>query len=618
MYLSAIAIDFGSSNSGAARIDTVKDGKLVYSTPEFCHSDGYYAKDPTWYLISPELLDKALSDYSGLKDSDFRILSRNFQSTEDPNIVWGSDFFIKDGPGNIKLLYSKGWVEFKYFKMMIYMGVPYIFQNKEYPIELVVKLFLRIIKIECLSRESTIRHRQVDSGEIQWGVTIPSIWSAENKELMTRICTEVYGPHVRILSEPEGPVISERIHAGSGRLALVKGTKSLVIDIGGGTTDICLLEDNDENEVEKFNRLAACDGIGVGGNIIDKDFRHYLVHFFSEGLKDDSGTGYDSMGEDERYSVLYSGFTDDPVNNLIMEHAWLLYKHHVVSDYQIPKQYIRWLDKNGHREVAARARDFMSGDIAFDMEDFNRCVFKPSFEKIYACVGSFVSRNISHFDSSLTPVSLVFAGGLSLLQPLRDGIVSTVNRIVGKILPTNLSGSTLLASGSIMDGAAYILLYRKAISRTAPFYIFDPIANMSLTDLKSAYADFGMDIKYGELAAVSEDDMIRRNAYGVVGMPVAVKGKPIKDYTVTYVAVRENQSSIPLEFYGSDSLIVHPKGNDACWQLLNEKMPNKQGDCFSCIIDFSESETSGNMHYYVENKVSGEVLEGNIAIKRPE
>lgn len=55
MYTSAIVIDFGSSNSGAARIDTYKDGRLVYSTPQFCHSDGYYAKDATWFFIPSEI-----------------------------------------------------------------------------------------------------------------------------------------------------------------------------------------------------------------------------------------------------------------------------------------------------------------------------------------------------------------------------------------------------------------------------------------------------------------------------------------------------------------------------------------------------------------------------------
>ena len=32
-YISAIAIDFGSSNTGVARIDHFENGKLTYTTP---------------------------------------------------------------------------------------------------------------------------------------------------------------------------------------------------------------------------------------------------------------------------------------------------------------------------------------------------------------------------------------------------------------------------------------------------------------------------------------------------------------------------------------------------------------------------------------------------------
>lgn len=45
------------------------------------------------------------------------------------------------------------------------------------------------------------------------GVTIPSIWTEDNQRLMSDICQNVFGDHVRVLSEPEGLVVSERIHA---------------------------------------------------------------------------------------------------------------------------------------------------------------------------------------------------------------------------------------------------------------------------------------------------------------------------------------------------------------------------------------------------------------------
>lgn len=620
MYISAVAIDFGSTNSGAARIDTFKNGELVYSTPTFCHSDGHYAKVPTWFWISPELMRKALDNYSSLTDSDFRILSRNFRSTANPNIVWGQDsLYDETSDGYIEKLEANQWIEFKRFKMLIYENKPCTFKGIEYPVDLVVKLFLRIMKIECLAIESLEMNRQISSNEVQWAITIPSIWTTENKNMMTSIAMDVFGNHIRILSEPEGPVVSERIHAGSGKLKLNKGDRSLVIDIGGGTTDICLLQDNDVNSDVKFNQLASCDGIGVGGNIIDMDFQKFMVYFFSDGLKSDEGYPYNNMTCEDRISVLYDRFIENSSFRVRMEKAWLLYKHNV-ADYQVPREYIQWLNKNGHKEVANRIKEFNCGDIEFDKDIFFANVFKPTFEKIYSCVRDFVNINRNLLDSvdhTMNPVKIIFAGGLSMIQTLRDGIIAEIERVLGRKLSYSLANSPLMTSGSIMDGAAYILLYRKSISRIAPYNIYDPYGNVSFASLQSEYERFNLVLKLGEINEISDKDIVNNNAVDshVVGVPVAIKGMPLQDYKQRFTAHYEGQQNIRLEFYGADDIIIHPFNNKLCWKLGEELIPNKDGDSFEITVDFNELESSGNLHYYVLNRVTGETLENNIILK---
>lgn len=619
MYLSAIAIDFGSTNSGAARIDTVKDGRLIYSTPQFCHTDGHYAKDPTWFWIHPDLLNKAVRDYNSLKDEDFRILSRNSQKTTNPNIVWGSDFLVMDGPGNLNKLISENWVEFKYFKMMIYLDVPYSHNNNEYPIGLVVKLFMRILKIECLSYESSLRKRNVSADEIQWGITIPSIWTSSNKQLMTSICTEVFGSHVRILSEPEGPVISERIHAEAGQLVLTPGRRSLVIDIGGGTTDICLLEDNGESEDAKFKQLASCDGVGVGGNIIDKDFSRYLVRFLSKGLRADDNTEYDSLSDSALYKTLMGEFISNPINALIMEKAWLNYKHGngVTASYSIPKQYLIWLKTNGHKEVSNRTRDLICGDISIPKNEIDKLVYGPTFNKITKCVLDFVKQNKDIIQSAKDGFYVVFAGGLSLCQQLRDLIISEIRKELNVNVNFNLANTPLLASGSIMDGAAYVLLYRKSISRISPYYIYDPMGNLSLGLLRQSYKDLGFDIKLGELNTLSETDLTSNDAMApsIMAVPIAIKNEPFKDYSTGFTAGSAVQKAIKLQFYAAHEIVVHPFNNKHCWILGEDEISNSDGDSFKCLIDFNESTNSGNLHYYVENLRTHETKEGNIQLK---
>lgn len=392
MYTSAIVIDFGSSNSGAARIDTYKDGRLVYSTPQFCHSDGYYAKDATWFFIHPKLLERAEINYESLHDDDFRILSRVFMNTLEPNIIWGRDLIS----ANYQKIKQENWVEFKYFKMMIYLDVSYPAKLKSYPISLIVKIFLRILKIECISVESAFKGRTISSSEIQWGVTIPSIWTEDNQRLMSDICQNVFGDHVRVLSEPEGLVVSERIHASNNaQLDHSPGKKSIVVDIGGGTTDICLLADKEviSESDSHFQLLASCDGIGVGGNMIDKDFWIYFLRFISKGIT--NGIIYDKLSDDELKNILLQPYIDDLDHAIEMENAWLAFKHKVVKSFTIPSDYRKWLINNGHSSVADRVTDILIGQTSFDAAELYEQAFAPTFNKISQCVESFLKTHNS-------------------------------------------------------------------------------------------------------------------------------------------------------------------------------------------------------------------------------
>lgn len=56
--------------------------------------------------------------------------------------------------------------------------------------------------------------------------------------------------------------------------------------MGGGTTDICLLADKEviSESDSHFQLLASCDGIGVGGNMIDKDFGYIFFGLYLKEL----------------------------------------------------------------------------------------------------------------------------------------------------------------------------------------------------------------------------------------------------------------------------------------------------------------------------------------------
>ena len=117
--------------------------------------------------------------------------------------------------------------------------------------------------------------------------------------------------------------------------------------------------------------------------------------------------------------------------------------------------------------------------------------------------------------------------------------------------------------------------------------------------LQEAYKEKGVLMKYGELNAISQKDIEERKASNdrVCGFPVAIKGADLLDYRCSFCAVREEQKSIELSFYGSYEIIVHP-----------------QDKSYVCIVDFNETNT-GNLHYYVTLEESNELIkEGNISL----
>lgn len=88
------------------------------------------------------------------------------------------------------------------------------FNGETVLIQDVVRLFLRILKIECLDFEKN-RQKGCVGRRIQWGLTIPTIWGDRNDKVMTAVASEVFGEarHIGVLTEPEGPVLSGLVHS---------------------------------------------------------------------------------------------------------------------------------------------------------------------------------------------------------------------------------------------------------------------------------------------------------------------------------------------------------------------------------------------------------------------
>lgn len=614
-YCSSIVVDFGSTNSGCARIE-LEENNSGYRTPTFIQGNQTYAKDATWFFVHPNFWQQICGNYDQISDSDFRIRSRALPYTENPNVIWGRQHIR----ALAETIEAEKWIGFKYFKMRLYREENFIVNGETILIQDVVKLFLRILKIECLDFEKGRRRREVSAEEIQWGLTIPTIWGDRERKTMTAIASEVYGKHIRVLTEPEGPVLSGLIHSiGDGSFSLKKGRVSLVTDIGGGTTDITLLEEVSDDATCEYplKAITSTDGIGVGGNNIDEAYWTYILRQLSNGKNSDDGYSYDSLSDDSLKECLLNPFIDKLGSFIDMEDAWLNFKHGQTPHIQFPPAYLKWLKTAGHNQVAEKLTGIMIGTDDIDMNELKMAVFWPTFQTIIGKVREFLQLNIDKIPSDPSLCMVVKAGGLSLSNELRNLVDSQVNDLGLNFTSASLGADSVSVSGSIMDGACIILLNRKIINRKAPFNIFYDMGNVTLSLLRDRYKDLEVNMNLGQLEDLLERDVKNGADRFQKAVPVGIKGKYLKDHSASFVSARDNQTEIVFHFYGKeDGYIIYPHNNPEC-RLLGEitfKTQNYQS--FLLTIDFNEFPNNNNFHYIITSEINGDIIdEGNIPVR---
>lgn len=123
--------------------------------------------------------------------------------------------------------------------------------------------------------------KHLDMEVIQWCVSVPSIWDDNAKQKMKE-CMKIAGL-VGPNASPYPPLIVLEPEAASlycqqkcNELKLRMGDKFLVVDIGGGTTDIVMQEKASDGETLKVREVTRSSGGLCGGVDVDKNFISFL------------------------------------------------------------------------------------------------------------------------------------------------------------------------------------------------------------------------------------------------------------------------------------------------------------------------------------------------------
>ncbi len=614
-YISAIAVDFGSTNSGCARIVSFdENGKLKYDTPHLVHSTGTYAKDNTWFYIEPSFLDRVISNYDSLSDSDFKIESPVIH-TSTPNIIWGRKT-IKEFAD---MLVSEKWVSFKNFKMLLRDGANDAMLD--FPLVTIIKIFLRVIKIECLYLESNKLGRNVAVDEIQWGLTIPAIWNDQSKRIMRDCAHSVFSRTTRILSEPEGPLVANLLNSGEGgKVEYKAGRTSLVIDMGGGTTDICLMKEVKQSDGNyKLEMVANTDGSAAGGNDVDLHFYIHMLRFISKGKMSDAGVAYDSLDDETLLRDAFDGFKAKIKSFMDFEENWMKLKSQAdlgkraTCDFTFTKDYRLWLSENGHKQLADNVKEMLVDGCEFPSAPFVEHVLTPTFKKICDKVKEIITSN----KDRATFDNIILAGGMSKNQSLNVMVKQTIRELLGEAGVSAIREAPGLFAGSaVMTGACFLLVNRGFIERIAKrnYYYDCRVANIT-SCLHEDYATLGMQLARGVINSIRDDEdslgyTKTERSDSVILRPIVLKGHIIHPYHRT-LSTGTNQSHVNVEIFSSDGRVII---------YANDKNPNltKEGeidkDCkentdYDLEVDLNEAQISDEVHYIFKENGTEEILD---------
>lgn len=571
-----ITLDFGSSSSGAILNASGKNynpGELIYVH----RKDGNlgWTKQPSVFWIKRDLLDK-----SNISESDIKVFSCVFYEEEkyaaSANFIWciaQTKLALKE-----KIVNSEDWVCVKHPKMELYKlgnqnpitAEVRTTDGSKYPLRKVLHIFFMVIKKECMQRASEAG-LILTAEEINWAVTLPglAIWHQEAVQTIKEIAKPIYGDNLTLLSEPESAIIGINLAEGGNGLDFVENRYSIVVDLGGGTADICVMHETqnadgtttfDEVKSTKDNKDATTSE-RAGGNDIDRRFISFFCEYLAEGI-----------GMNDTI-WLYSKFQKEcPADAIEFDNAWhMLQFSDAIEDetvYFSPgRPYIQWLKTNCL--AAANKRDEF-GTFPLNGEELQAYVFAPVHEVILRSV----EENLLVLkQKGLSPNMICFAGGLSLDKKLKK----LIKRLSGSYFPYAICkecGEGLVV-GAIQRGGNHILVNKDRLIR-----------RMSR---KTFYTQFA--IRYnGDMESLREflSSELRNNYYKLNGIWLSdEKLKKILDEQMPNISI--DYSQLLVRYLAPFCLRFAPVNREQSYNIVPLDEGNQTGLCqkvFSADKDF--------------------------------
>ncbi len=418
--------------------------------------NGHYGKEETYFAIRKDFLEK-LKSINNVPDSEFRIKSDTigFESTENPNIAWRENTFE-----NVSSL-GKNFIRFSDFKMALYKEKDKVIgsDGNEQPVELIIKIFLRLLKIDALQAiKATLGLKE--GFDICWGVTIPALWQEKEQRKMNEIAKSVYG-NVTLLQEPQCALAYYLKYGKSNNSD--SRVISVIVDAGGGTTDLACIVDTDDG---KKDSVFMPEGTYKGGNDVDNEFWICLCSL----LKSKSGSKKYDNTSDLVKELITNFFNDDPEGRReffqSLRDVQCNYKSNRYDKiyFAVKKSYKDWLTSKGHNEILKYIQN-IDGEIKIESNIVRSCydkIISDGNDSIVATVDSFLTKVKERFGGKINRI--ILSGGLSYAPPLEAAVKKLALEkykseffSCGEIERLDGYSAMVRCSGAVAMGAAYML-----------------------------------------------------------------------------------------------------------------------------------------------------------------
>lgn len=486
-----ITFDFGSSNSGAL-LNTAFGQEYNPADLIYVHrQDGVdgFTKQPTVFWIKRNLIERA-----PISENDINVYSCVFHEEElyleSANFIWCQNQIKKVLP---QLTKNHAWVRIQYPKMELYKLANNSPANtlirasdgSHFSLQKILKIFFLVVKKECLHKASEAGLVLAED-DVNWGITVPglAIWNQDAVSLIKDVAHSVFGDKLTLWSEPECALIGINL-SGKAEIDFVKDRYSLIVDLGGGTADICVMQEKlNPDGTTTFDEIKSTSegkdsttSERAGGNDIDRNFKSFLCESLAKGVE---------MNDSPIW--LYTKFLlDNPKGAMEFDEKWhqLQFSDEIdepIVHFNPGRAYKEWLMT--HCPAAARKKDEY-GEFSLDGDELRKYVFDPVYSIILRSIEEnlFVLKN-----KHITLDVIYFAGGLSLDKKLKKLIKSLSIKYFPYAKFKETSTSSVV--GAVQRGGNHIAANKETLirrmSRKTFYTEFVENYNGNINDLKKS------------------------------------------------------------------------------------------------------------------------------------